>query len=177
MAERRNVLAEKHRRGEAVRLVRATMKGRRKQSADVGTKLQNHSHQSRPSKKRKTTEPESRMIGKTKGKASMQRFGNAGNNYRVPSSIGQVKKKQKSRLRVSNTSSHGNPGHFTVGMSSIHHSNDGPVLNSYQPHRHFHHRSVPHQFTGYDIGTTSTMCSVEFVDLPDGQLGLINAKD
>ncbi|GMJ07981.1 hypothetical protein HRI_004467300 [Hibiscus trionum] len=155
-AERRNVLAEKHKRGDAARLVKA-MKRMRKWSAepDTGTKLQNHSHQSRPSKKRKTAEPESGKIGKAQGKASIPRFGNTGNNYQVSSPVGHVKKKRKSRFNTS--SSHGRPVHFTEDVGAVRHVNAGPVLNSYQPQRNFFYRSAPHQFPGYDITTTSTM--------------------
>ncbi|GMI68846.1 hypothetical protein HRI_000553900 [Hibiscus trionum] len=102
-AERRNVIAEKHKRGKAARLVKA-MERIRKWSADVGIKHQKHSHQSRRSQKRKASELEKGKIDKADGKAYIPSAWNTGNMYQVSSPVGQVKKKQKSMLRVSNTS-------------------------------------------------------------------------
>ncbi|XVE82756.1 hypothetical protein DITRI_Ditri16bG0031300 [Diplodiscus trichospermus] len=70
-AERRNVLAEKHRRGRAARLVKAMKEMRRKWSSDVGTKRQKHLHHSRPSKKRKAIEPEKGKIVNARAKGSI----------------------------------------------------------------------------------------------------------
>ncbi|TYI50070.1 hypothetical protein E1A91_D12G076900v1 [Gossypium mustelinum] len=95
-AERKHVLAEKHKRGNAARLVKA-MKRTRKWSTDVGTKCQKHSHQSRPSKKRKTTEPDRGKINNPRRKTPIPRCPSMGNNYQVSSPVGKVKKKQNSR--------------------------------------------------------------------------------
>ncbi|XP_039000002.1 uncharacterized protein LOC120125712 [Hibiscus syriacus] len=73
------------------------------QDGDFGTKHQKHSHQSRRSKKRKASELEKGKIDKAQGKASIPRDWNTANAYQVSSLVGQVKKKQKSRLRVSST--------------------------------------------------------------------------
>ncbi|TYI50069.1 hypothetical protein E1A91_D12G076900v1 [Gossypium mustelinum] len=94
-AERKHVLAEKHKRGNAARLVKA-MKRTRKWSTDVGTKCQKHSHQSRPSKKRKTTEPDRGKINNPRRKTPIPRCPSMGNNYQVSSPVGKVKKKQNS---------------------------------------------------------------------------------
>ncbi|XP_022739336.1 uncharacterized protein LOC111291702 isoform X2 [Durio zibethinus] len=121
-AERRNVLAEKHRRGKAARLVKA-MKETRKWST-IGTKHQKHLHQSRPSKKRKATEPERGKIDNARGKASIPRCANISNNYQANSFAGM--KNQNSRLRVSNTSySHQKPVHLTEVIGFTRHSYAG----------------------------------------------------
>ncbi|MBA0562523.1 hypothetical protein Golob_007560 [Gossypium lobatum] len=156
-AERKHVLAEKHKRGNAARLVKA-MKRTRKWSTDVGTKCQKHSHQSRPSKKRKTTEPDRGKINNPRRKTPIPRCPSMGNNYQVSSPVGKVKKKQNSRLRVSNTSySYEKPVHFAKDTGAFHHSYAGTILNPYQPQRNFNHQSAPHGFSSYNIGSTSTM--------------------
>ncbi|MBA0804779.1 hypothetical protein Gohar_004346 [Gossypium harknessii] len=156
-AERKHVLAEKHKRGNAARLVKA-MKRTRKWSTDVGTKCQKHSHQSRPSKKRKTTEPDRVKINNPRRKTPIPRCPSMGNNYQVSSPVGKVKKKQNSRLRVSNTSySYEKPVHFAKDTGAFHHSYAGTILNPYQPQRNFNHQSAPHGFSSYNIGSTSTM--------------------
>ncbi|KAE8723339.1 SAP domain-containing protein, putative isoform 2 [Hibiscus syriacus] len=68
---------------------------------DVGTKHQKHSHQSRRLKKRKASELEKGKIDKALGKAPIPRDWNTANVHQVSSPVRQVKKKQKSRLRVS----------------------------------------------------------------------------
>ncbi|KAK9038778.1 hypothetical protein V6N11_023632 [Hibiscus sabdariffa] len=75
-----------------------------RQDGDVGTKHEEHSHQSRQSEKRKASELEKEKIDKAQGNDSIPRFWNTGNTYQVSFPVGQVEKKQKSRLRVSNTS-------------------------------------------------------------------------
>ncbi|MBA0688389.1 hypothetical protein Goari_006181 [Gossypium aridum] len=156
-AERKHVLAEKHKRGNAARLVKA-MKRTRKWSTDVGTKCQKHSHQSRPSKKRKTTEPDRGKINNPRRKTPIPRCPSMGNNYQVSSPVGKVKKKKNSRLRVSNTSySYEKPVHFAKDTGVFHHSYAGTILNPYQPQRNFNHQSAPHGFSSYNIGSTSTM--------------------
>ncbi|MBA0717330.1 hypothetical protein Golax_005163 [Gossypium laxum] len=155
--ERKHVLAEKHKRGNAARLVKA-MKRTRKWSTDVGTKCQKHSHQSRPSKKRKTTEPDRGKINNPRRKTPIPRCPSMGNNYQVSSPVGKVKKKQNSRLRVSDTSySYEKPVHFAKDTGAFHHSYAGTILNPYQPQRNFNHQSAPHGFSSYNIGSTSTM--------------------
>ncbi|KAG4169181.1 hypothetical protein ERO13_A12G070100v2 [Gossypium hirsutum] len=156
-AERKHVLSEKHKRGNAARLVKA-MKITRKWSTDVGTKRQKHSHQSRPLKKRKTTEPDRGKINNPRRKTPIPRCPSMGNNYQVSSPVGKVKKKQNSRFRVSNTSySYEKPVHFAEDTGAFHHSYAGTILNPYQPQRNFNHRSAPHGFASYNIGSTSTM--------------------
>ncbi|XWS45295.1 hypothetical protein CRYUN_Cryun15aG0124500 [Craigia yunnanensis] len=156
--ERRNVLAEKHRRGKAARLVKAMKETRRKWSTDVGTKRQKHLHHSRPSKKRKATEPEKGKIVNARGKASVPRCANMSNNYQVTSLVRQVKKKQNSRLRASNSSySHRRPVHLTEDIGATHHSYAGPVLNPYQSQTTFHHLGAPHLFASNDMGSSSAM--------------------
>ncbi|EOX91349.1 SAP domain-containing protein, putative isoform 1 [Theobroma cacao] len=153
-AERRNVLAEKHRRGKAARLVKAMKKSKKKWTKDVGTKHQKHLHHSQPSKKRKATEQEKGKIVNAQGKASIPRRANMSKNYQATSLVGQVKKKQNSRLRVSNSSySHRKPVHFTENKGATCHSYAGPVLNPYKSQ----HRNAPLHFASYDMGSTSTM--------------------
>lgn len=120
----------------------------------LGTKRQKHSHQSRPSKKRKTTEPDRGKINNPQRKTSIPRC-------QASSPVGKVKKKQNSRLRVSNSSySHGKPVHFAEDTGAFHHSYAGTILNPYQPQRNFNHQSAPHGFSCYNIGSTSTMVKV-----------------
>ncbi|TYH95016.1 hypothetical protein ES332_A12G078800v1 [Gossypium tomentosum] len=156
-SRRKHILSEKHKRGNAARLVKA-MKITRKWSTDVGTKRQKHSHQSRPLKKRKTTEPDRGKINNPRRKTPIPRCPSMGNNYQVSSPVGKVKKKQNSRFRVSNTSySYEKPVHFAEDTGAFHHSYAGTILNPYQPQRNFNHRSAPHGFASYNIGSTSTM--------------------
>ncbi|KAG8474744.1 hypothetical protein CXB51_031708 [Gossypium anomalum] len=126
-AERKHVLSEKHKRGNAARLVKA-MKRTRKWSTDDGTKRQKHSHQSRPLKKRKTTEPDKGKINNPRRKTPIPRC--------------PIMK---------------NPVHFAEDTGAFHHSYAGTILNPYQPQRNFNHQSAPHGFSSYNIGSTSTM--------------------
>ncbi|XP_039061279.1 uncharacterized protein LOC120205491 [Hibiscus syriacus] len=95
-AERRNVCLEKRKR-HAARLVKE-IERKRKWSADVGTKHPRHSHQSRPLKNREATEPERGRIDVTHTKELTPRLWYTHNVYQVSSPVGQLKKKQKSRL-------------------------------------------------------------------------------
>lgn len=154
--ERRNVLAEKHRRGRAARLVKAMKETRRKWSSDVGTKRSKHLHHSRPSKKRKVTEPEKGKNVNARGKASIPRCANASNNHQATSLVTQVKKKQNSRCRASNSSySHRRPVHLTRDIGATDHSYVGSVLNPFQSQTTFHHRIAPPQFARRDMGSSS----------------------
>ncbi|XP_021300748.1 zinc finger CCCH domain-containing protein 62 isoform X2 [Herrania umbratica] len=165
-AERRNVLAEKHRRGKAARLVKAMKKSNKKWTKDAGTKQQKHLHHSQPLKKRKATEQEKGKIVNAQGKASIPRRANMSKNYQATSLVGQVKKKQNSRLRVSKSSySHRKPVSFTENKGATCHSYGGPVPNPYRSqtkcqHRNAtkcQHRNAPLHFASYDMGSTSTM--------------------
>ncbi|XVE82754.1 hypothetical protein DITRI_Ditri16bG0031300 [Diplodiscus trichospermus] len=155
-AERRNVLAEKHRRGRAARLVKAMKEMRRKWSSDVGTKRQKHLHHSRPSKKRKAIEPEKGKIVNARAKGSIPRCANMSNNYQATSLVRQVKKKPNSSLRPSNSCySHRRPLDLAKDVGADHHSYAGPVLNPYQSQTTFYHRSASSQFVSGYVGSTS----------------------
>ncbi|XVF59469.1 hypothetical protein PTKIN_Ptkin07bG0278500 [Pterospermum kingtungense] len=154
-AERRDVLAEKHRRGRAARLVKA-MKETRKWSPDIGTKRPKHLHLSKPLKKRKASEPEKGKIVNARGKASIPRCANVINNHQATSLVRQVKKKQNSRFRGSNSSySHRRPVHLTRDIGVTHHPYARPVLNPFQSQTIFHRWRPSSQFASCDMGSTS----------------------
>ncbi|MBA0833903.1 hypothetical protein Goarm_006314 [Gossypium armourianum] len=163
-AERKHVLAEKHKRGNAARLVKA-MKRTRKWSTDVGmlesemVKV-NYVSVNSISLDYWATGILHHMgkINNPRRKTPIPRCPSMGNNYQVSSPVGKVKKKQNSRLRVSNTScSYEKPVHFAKDTGAFHHSYAGTILNPYQPQRNFNHQSAPHGFSSYNIGSTSTM--------------------
>ncbi|OMO56733.1 hypothetical protein CCACVL1_26331 [Corchorus capsularis] len=157
-AERRKVLAEKHRRGDAARLVKTMNQARRNWSTDVGAKRKMHLCNSRPLKKRKPTEPEKGKLVNTRGKASIPRHANMSNKFQATSQGRQVNKKQKSRSRVSNSSySHQKPVHLSEGVGAAHYSCADPVPSRYHSETRSNHRSTPVQFASYNMGSTSSM--------------------
>ncbi|XVF17726.1 hypothetical protein REPUB_Repub10bG0148500 [Reevesia pubescens] len=151
-AERKNVLAEKHRRGKAARLVKAMKETRMKWSTDVGRKRQKHLHQSRPSKKRKATEPVRGKIDNAQGKASIPRCVNMSNKYQATSLVRQVKKKKNSRLRVSNSSySHRRPIHLTEDKGATGHSYASTRVRSFPFRPYIDPRTIPaSQYQGFN---------------------------
>ncbi|XP_062002692.1 zinc finger CCCH domain-containing protein 62 isoform X2 [Rosa rugosa] len=139
-AERSTVLAEKHRRGGAARLVRA-MKKSKKSTANGGTKCHNQSQFSKPNNKRKTTESE-------RGK-------HARSARAAPSE--QMSFQQNARSKTSQRSS--------KRHKAVHPNIDRvPTLQSQSNPRICHpsqiesqHRNAPFPYASHPIGSTSTV--------------------
>ncbi|KAM5576476.1 zinc finger CCCH domain-containing protein 62 [Rosa sericea] len=139
-AERSTVLAEKHRRGGAARLVRA-MKKSKKSTANGGMKCHNQSQFSKPNNKRKTTESE-------RGKHT--RSARA-----APSE--QMSFQQNARSKTSQRSS--------KRHKAVHPNIDRvPTLQSQSNPRICHpsqiesqHRNAPFPYASHPIGSTSTV--------------------
>lgn len=147
-AERLIVLAEKHRRGGAARLVRA-MKRSKKLTANGGMKYQNQSHFSKSNNKRKIKEPERR---KHVGSASHNSF-----SQQQAAPLSKEMSFQKNARRK--------PSQRSCKRQKAAHPNIDrvPALQSSDP-RICHpsliesqHRNAPFSYFSHPIGSTSTM--------------------
>ncbi|GKV52725.1 hypothetical protein SLEP1_g59295 [Rubroshorea leprosula] len=158
-AERRKVLAEKHRRGTAARLVKA-MRKTRKPSANVvlGATHHKHVHHSRSSQIMKTTENERGKYVNTHRKTSTHGRVKSGVHHLCNHGVRQVNMKHNGRLRASNSPlRHKTSAFLTKDMGPIHQPNADPYLNPYHSQIQFHHSSILSRFSSYDMGSTSTM--------------------
>ncbi|KDP31900.1 hypothetical protein JCGZ_12361 [Jatropha curcas] len=158
--ERIEVLAEKHRRGRAARLVRAMKKSKKKLSAigflNGGVKHQKCSYNARPSQTRKTAEPGKQKCVYHHKKDTLQQYAKANNHHR------EVPQSRQLNLNRNNVDSeatcwHLKSGRLNADMDPMPHSHAYIHQNPCSSHIEFHYQNVPYRFSGYDMSSSSTM--------------------
>ncbi|GLT76206.1 hypothetical protein SLA2020_478790 [Shorea laevis] len=115
-AERRKVLAEKHRRGTAARLAKA-MRKTRKPSANVGATHHKHIHHSRPSQMMKTTENERGKYVNTHRKTSTHGRVKSGVHHLCNYGVRQVNMKHNGSSILNRFSSYDMGSTSTMGFN------------------------------------------------------------
>ncbi|RVW57179.1 Zinc finger CCCH domain-containing protein 62 [Vitis vinifera] len=126
-AERLQVLAEKHKRGAAARLVRSKKKAKKKLSSNGGEGYQKHFHHTKPAQVRRRT---------TSGKGKR-----ASIKSRAPeSSQWHQRLSYPSKVTASNIQLHTDPAH-----------------NFYHSPMEFHHGNTPYRFSSHDMCSTPNM--------------------
>ncbi|BBH06151.1 SAP domain-containing protein [Prunus dulcis] len=152
-AERSKVLAEKHRRGEAARRVRA-MKKSKKSAANGGVKRQKQSHFTRPNQIRKNNESE-----KGKHLDRLQKRTSHGSfcQHRAALPSKQLTLQRSAMSKASQCfSRHQNPACFNIDRVPALHSQAVPQIRL-QSQLEFQHRSAPFQSFSHAMNSNSTM--------------------
>ncbi|XP_062156792.1 zinc finger CCCH domain-containing protein 62 isoform X2 [Alnus glutinosa] len=154
-SERMKVLAEKHKRGTAARLVRAMKNTKKTRSTNGGVKHQKQFHHTRPSQSRKTFSPEKGKHFDRHGKATFQGHAKSRNHNQ---------RQEAPPLRQVNIR-----GNAILGASKptrrhqkfAHHNDDRvPTFQSYvvdpsqihQSQIKYQNGSLPHHLSRYDTG-------------------------
>ncbi|XP_021825074.1 zinc finger CCCH domain-containing protein 62 [Prunus avium] len=157
-AERSKVLAEKHRRGEVARRVRA-MKKSKKSAANGGVKRQKQSHFTRPNQIRKNNESEKgKHLDRLRKRTSR---GSANHNsffqHRAALPSKQLTLQQSAMSKASQCfSRHQNPACFNIDRVPALHSQPVPQI-PLQSQLEFQHRSAPFQSFSHAMNSNSTM--------------------
>ncbi|KAK9285298.1 hypothetical protein L1049_024489 [Liquidambar formosana] len=157
-AERLKVLAEKHKRGAAARLVRAMKKTKKTGSNNGGLKHQKNFHHTEPSRMKQATEGVRGKHVDGCGKAPSLGLAKSNNRHQKASPLGQVNSMKITKSTAPKSSwRHRKPAHGNKEKISTFQSYPDPAQNFYQSQMGSHHRNVPSGFSSYELGTGSTM--------------------
>ncbi|XP_050204639.1 zinc finger CCCH domain-containing protein 62 isoform X2 [Mercurialis annua] len=162
-AERQEVLAEKHKRGTAARLVRAMKKSKKKlsETGRSNVKRQKCSHHTRPSRTIETAEPGRKKHAYGHKKDTSQQHGKVHNHrHTVPHSRQlNLKRHNKSGTVGSNpTQKRLKVRHLDEGKDpAARHAYAYAQQSPYPPQREYHNPTVAFHFSHHDMGSTSIM--------------------